>query len=44
MPRSRRPPHSPGQVDLDLEDRIVRLRKQQQFVLTFNKNLSETSR
>src|SRR4051794_21741364 len=28
MPRSRRPQRSPGQLDLDLEDRIVRLRKQ----------------
>jgi transposase InsO family protein len=28
MPRSRRPLRSPGQLDLDLEDRIVRLRKQ----------------
>jgi transposase InsO family protein len=28
MPRSRRPLRSPGQLDPDLEDRIVRLRKQ----------------
>jgi transposase InsO family protein len=28
MPRSRRPRRSPGQLDPDLEDRIVRLRKQ----------------